>query len=238
VEIEKFHDLFFSYISHGCSGTFYRVEEGKKNLTDIINSYEFNNCEEVIKLVEQILENVSYDRRPGKGEKVNIEDQLLGEKTKLDFYNFIFGLKYLIPRFVLKLGDKDIQLLSPGEKGTLLLVFYLLIDQDKIPLLIDQPEHNLDNQTVFKLLVNCVKKAKQKRQIFIVTHNPNLAVVCDAEQIICSRIDKTTNNEVFYDTGAIENPKINKMIIDILEGTKIAFNQRRFKYLLDQYDKI
>ncbi len=238
VEIEKFHDLFFSYISHGCSGTFYRVEDGKKKLTDIINSYEFNNSEEVEKFVEQIIDNVSYDRRPGKGEKVNIEDQLLGEKTKLDFYNFIFGLKYLIPRFVLKLGDKDIQLLSPGEKGTLLLVFYLLIDQDKIPLLIDQPEHNLDNQTVFKLLVNCVKKAKQKRQIFIVTHNPNLAVVCDAEQIICTRIDKTTNNEVFYDTGAIENPKINKMIIDILEGTKIAFNQRRFKYLLDQYDKI
>jgi len=129
-------------------------------------------------------------------------------------------------------------LLSPGEKGTLLLVFYLLIDQEKIPLLIDQPEHNLDNQTVFKLLVNCVKKAKQKRQIFIVTHNPNLAVVCDAEQIICTRIDKTNDNKVFYDSGAIENPKMNKMIIDVLEGTKIAFNQRRFKYLLDMYDKI
>lgn len=238
VEIEGFQKLFFSYISHGCNGTFYRVEEGTKKLIDIINSYEFVSYTEVKNFVDEIIDSVSYDRRKGKGQEVSLEDQLLSERTRLDFYNFLFGFEYLVPRFVLKLGNKDIQLLSPGEKGTLLLVFYLLIDQDKIPLIIDQPEHNLDNQTVFKLLVNCVKKAKQKRQIFIVTHNPNLAVVCDAEQIICTQIDKTNDNKVFYDTGAIENPRINKKIIDILEGTKIAFNQRRFKYLLDMYDKI
>ena len=238
VEIENFHKLFFDYISHGFAGSFYRIEDGESRLTDIVNSYNFNSFEKVSGFLEQIIDNLSFDRREGRGNPVNLEDQLLTDKGKLGFYNFLYGLEYLTPRFVLKLGDKDIQLLSPGEKGTLLLVFYLLIDKDKMPLLIDQPEHNLDNQTVYKLLVECVKKAKHNRQIFIVTHNPNLAVVCDAEQVICTRIDKIINNEVHYAIGAIENPKINKKIVDILEGTKPAFNQRRFKYLLDAYDNI
>lgn len=238
IEIESFSDSFFEYISHGYAGSFYKIEEGKSLLTNIVNSYNFNNFSQVKKFINQILDHLNFDRREGRGNPVNLEDQLLTNKEKLDFYNFLFGLSYLTPRFILKLGDKDIQMLSPGEKGTLLLVFYLLIDQDKMPLLIDQPEQNLDNQTVYKLLVECVKKAKQYRQIIVVTHNPNLAVVCDAEQIICTKIDKTNKNEVVYEIGAIENPKINKKIIDILEGTKPAFDQRRFKYLLDTYDDI
>ena len=72
----------------------------------------------------------------------------------------------------------------------MLLIFYLLVDNDDIPLIIDQPEENLDNQTVYKLLVPSIKEAKNRRQIIIVTHNPNLAVVCDAEQIIHASIDK------------------------------------------------
>jgi ABC-type lipoprotein export system ATPase subunit len=80
-----------------------------------------------------------------------------------------------IPAF----AAKDLSLLSPGERGTLLLVFYLLIDKGDIPLVVDQPEGNLDNHTVAKVLVNCIKEARTRRQVFMVTHNPNLAVVCD-----------------------------------------------------------
>jgi ABC-type lipoprotein export system ATPase subunit len=139
-------------------------------------------------------------------------------------------LEYLQPRYILKLGDKEINQLSPGEKGALLLIFYLLVDKDDQPLLIDQPEHNLDNQTVYDLLVPCIKEAKQKRQIIMVTHNPNLAVVCDAEQIICAALNKKDKNTVTYFTGSLENPEINQKVIDILEGTKPAFNNREQKY--------
>ena len=121
--------------------------------------------------------------------------------------------------------------LSPGERGALLLVFYLLVDQSDAPLIIDQPEENLDNQTVFKLLVPCIKEAKKRRQIIIITHNPNLAVVCDAEQIICCSIDLHDRNRLNYVPGAIENQKINEAIIDILEGTRPAFDNRGAKYL-------
>ena len=96
-------------------------------------------------------------------------------------YDLIFSLDFLKPRYSLRMGDKELHQLSPGERGALLLVFYLLVDKDDIPLVIDQPEENLDNQTVYELLVPCMKEAKQRRQILIVTHNPNLAVVCDAD---------------------------------------------------------
>jgi len=132
------------------------------------------------------------------------------------------------------MGEKELNQLSPGERGTLLLVFYLLVDKEQIPLVIDQPEENLDNQTVFELLVPCIKETKKRRQMIIVTHNPNLAVVCDAEQIICASLDKFDNYRMEYLAGAIENPLINRAIVNILEGTRPAFNNRDSTYALSK----
>jgi predicted ATPase len=95
---------------------------------------------------------------------------------------------------------------------------------------IDQPEENLDNQTVVDFLVPSVKEAKERRQIILVTHNPNLAVVCDADQVIYAYLDKNDNNRISYESGAIENPTINQRIVDILEGTRRAFDNRDGKY--------
>jgi ABC-type lipoprotein export system ATPase subunit len=122
--------------------------------------------------------------------------------------------------------------LSPGERGNLLLIFYLLVDRDDIPLVVDQPEENLDNQTVYKTLVPCIKDAKKRRQIIMVTHNPNLAVVCDAEQIIYAEMKKGQGNEVTYLSGSIEDPVINTKVVDVLEGTRPAFDNRDQKYSL------
>ncbi len=99
-----------------------------------------------------------------------------------------------------------------------------------MPLIIDQPEENLDNQTIATMLVPAIKYAKEHRQIIMVTHNPNLAVVCDAEQIIHSRLDKVDGNRVVYTTGGIEDPTIVQLIVDVLEGTKPAFDLRDAKY--------
>ena len=94
----------------------------------------------------------------------------------------------------------------------------------------DQPEENLDNESVFEILVPYVKEAKQRRQIILVTHNPNLAVVCDAEQIIVAKMDRK-ENKISYISGSIENEKINKKIVDVLEGTLPAFDIRDRKYI-------
>ena len=117
-----------------------------------------------------------------------------------------------------------------GEKGLLLLIFYLLIDKEECPLIIDQPEENLDNDTITKILVPCINEARARRQIIMATHNPNLAVVCDAEQIIYCEIDKANKNKVTYESGSLENENINRKVTDILEGTMKAFRIRDTRY--------
>ena len=80
------------------------------------------------------------------------------------------------------------------------------------------------------ILVPFIKKAKAKRQIILVTHNPNLAVVADAEQVIYVKLDKEDNNTFHFKSGAIENPTINECIVKVLEGAMPAFNKRKLKY--------
>jgi len=80
------------------------------------------------------------------------------------------------------------------------------------------------------LLVPVLTEAKKKRQIIMVTHNPNLAVVCDAEQVIYSSFDRKGNSTISYTAGAIESSPINLHVVNVLEGTKPAFDNRRVKY--------
>jgi predicted ATPase len=122
--------------------------------------------------------------------------------------------------------------LSPGQRGALLLIFYLLVDKETRPIVLDQPEENLDNQTVYSLLVPVIKEAKDRRQVIMVTHNANLAVTCDAEQIIHAVFDRANANKMSYISGAIENPEINGIVLDILEGTEPAFMNRNSKYMI------
>lgn len=170
------------------------------------------------------------DSRSGRNEAIDVHDQLASNSAVIDVYNYITSLQYLNPIYNICWDNKRIEQLSPGERGNILLIFYLLVDQNDVPLVIDQPEENLDNQTIYKTLVPCIKDAKKRRQIVMVTHNPNLAVVCDAEQIVCAEIKKEDLNKVVYETGAIEDRKINKKIVDVLEGTRPAFDKRDSKY--------
>ena len=98
-------------------------------------------------------------------------------------YDFLWSFGYLEPEYSLKLDGKDLSHLSPGERGTLLLIFYLLVDKSNKPIIVDQPEENLDSQTVYRLLIPVIKDVKQRRQIIMVTHSPNIAVVCDASRL-------------------------------------------------------
>lgn len=101
---------------------------------------------------------------------------------------------------------------------------------DSTPLIIDQPEDNLDNDSIFAVLARCIREAKKTRQVILVTHNPNLAVGADAEQIVYVRLDKVNGYHFSYESGAIEHPSTNGYIVKILEGSRPAFVQRRLKY--------
>jgi len=224
-----FDEKFLEMINQSAVGSFRGKDDGAQRLKTISDSFEINDKDSFLGYLNEIIENLKKDKREGKGEeRLDIHTQILGAPE--DFYDFIFSLDYLEPYYELRLDNKSLSELSPGEKGYLLLVFYLFIDKGDIPLIVDQPEENLDNQSVFELLVPCIKKVKKRRQLIIVTHNPNIAVVCDAEQIIHSKIDKTKKFKVSYTTGSIENPNINQMIVEVLEGTLPAFNKRDSAY--------
>lgn len=229
---ENFEERLFGLIHQGRRGTFCGVEEGQKKLQRMLREADFSTPEGVSAFVEQIDTALRHDLREDGNPAVRVADLARKGTTPVDVYDFIFGLDYLFPRYALTWGSRALDQLSPGERGALLLVFYLLVDNDTIPLVIDQPEENLDNESVFRMLVPCIKKAKERRQVIIVTHNPNLAVVCDADQIIYSEMDKPDGNRITYVTGAIENPIINRHIVDVLEGTRPAFDVRDAKYKL------
>jgi predicted ATP-dependent endonuclease of OLD family len=230
IAVDGFVDGLLQMIHQGRKGSFQGEQEGRERIREILKSSDFANEDGVQTFLNTIQSHLEYDKRETNDKRVRLRDQLRQGRNPIDIYNFLFGLSYLKPRFELRWQGKPLDQLSPGERGNLLLVFYLLIDKRDIPLIIDQPEENLDNQTIATMLVPAIKHAKQHRQIVIVTHNPNLAVVCDAEQIIHSRLDKPDGHRVVYTTGAIEDPVITQLIVDVLEGTKPAFDLRDARY--------
>jgi len=188
-------------IHQGRKGSFQGDQEGRERLREIVSSSDFAGEVGVQAFLNNVQSHLEYDKRDGGNKPIRMRDQLRQDIEPHDVYNFMYSLNYLKPRFELRWQGKALDQLSPGERGNLLLVFYLLIDNRDVPLIIDQPEENLDNQTIATMLVPAIKDAKERRQIIIVTHNPNLAVVCDADQIIHARMDKTDGNKVSYKTG-------------------------------------
>lgn len=231
LELRSFPDNFFNLISQSKAGTFYGKQEGYKFLIDIIEKSHFETEDEFIGFTNIILDCVKHDKRNGANNIVDTHNQLKKGIEVSQLYDYLFGADYLQPVFNLKLGSKTLQELSPGERGALLLIFYLILDKDDIPLIIDQPEENLDNESIYHILVHFIKKVKEKRQIIIVTHNPNLAIVCDADQIVQMKIDKENKNTVQFYSGAIEDKQTNEVVVNILEGTLPAFNNRDSKYV-------
>ncbi len=227
-----FPERFLDYINQSRKGSFRGEREGRRLVEQLLEEADFNSAEGLRAFLTRLGDYLRHDRRGDEGEEVSVDSQLRDAQgfSPIDLYEYVFGLEYLQPRFVLRWDNRPLEQLSPGERGTLLLIFFLLIDDSKMPLVIDQPEGNLDNQTVYELLVDCVREAKCNRQIIIVTHNPNLAVVCDAEQVIYASLDKDVGNRVHYTSGALENPEICKYIVDVLEGTMPAIDKRISKY--------
>ena len=122
---------------------------------------------------------------------------------------------------------KRLSQLSLGQQQSVLLGILLLSDSDR-PLLIDQPEDNLDSEFIYKTIVKTLRKIKEHRQIIIVTHNPNIAVLGDAELIV--PLKSTNNKAMIISSGSIDNSDTVKLCCQILEGGESAFKQRQEIY--------
>jgi ABC-type lipoprotein export system ATPase subunit len=230
---QNLDDRLFAFVGQS-TGTFAGVQPGRDRLREEIAAVDFRSADETVAFAEQLLDQLKRNHKSTPPPPVDIAALLKKGTTLENLYDLIFSLEYLSPTFALALNGKPLRQLSPGERGILLLVFYLVVDQGEEPLIVDQPEGNLNNQSIVDHLVPVFMAAKERRQIIIVTHNPNLAVVCDAEQIIHCDLDINEGYRLRYDSGALENPKFNQLSLDVLDGTAVAFEARRSTYeLLD-----
>lgn len=163
--------------------------------------------------------------------------------------NVLSGDWYNI-HYVVKNDGDDLKQMSPGKKGLVLLELIVELEKGTCPILIDQPEDDLDNQSIYTKLRNFIKEAKRRRQIIIVTHNANIALGADAEELIianqCGIGNKNRSARFEYRSGAIENNvldtrqseyyldqcSIQEHACRILEGGREALERRRKKYQL------
>jgi ATPase subunit of ABC transporter with duplicated ATPase domains len=146
------------------------------------------------------------------------------------FAQWLFSTDHIEIRYEIAYDGVDIRKLSPGTRGIVLLLLYLALDDaDDRPLVIDQPEENLDPKSVFDELVSLFMTAKTKRQVIIVTHNANLVVNTDADQIIIADVGPHPAQglpSITYVAGGLEDIDIRKAVCDILEGGEEAFRER------------
>lgn len=218
------------WINKQRSGSFQGADDGNARIKELVDEHSFDSPEGVEAFLRDFMDLLKQDVRHTPPRAMSPASQLKKDRTVHGFYDFLFGLRYLEPRYALKMEEKELFELSPGERGLLLLLFYLLVEKSEDPLILDQPEENLDNETVHNVLVPSIKLAKQMRQIIIVTHNPNLAVVADADQVISASIDKSDRCRVTYTSGSLENPTVIDCVVRYLEGTLPAFMKRRDRY--------
>lgn len=218
VPSHEFAEQFFDLVNQASSGPFRGTSQGAAALETRMTETDWNNVDSVLAFAKGIVN------------AIRTEDVSKQVKDIKRLYDLLFSFEYFDARYELRLGGKNLNQLSPGEKGLLLLIFYLHLDKEKTPLIIDQPEDNLDNDSIFSVLAKCIRQAKKSRQVILVTHNPNLAVGADAEQILFVSLDKVANYKFSYESGSIENPRINDVVVKILEGSRPAFVQRRLKY--------
>lgn len=147
-----------------------------------------------------------------------------------DVSEWLYSTDHIRLSYGIQYEGVELETLSPGTRGIVLLLLYLAIDtEDDRPLIIDQPEENLDPKSIFEELVGLFRDAKLRRQIIVVTHNANLIVNTDAEQVIvaeCGPLRAGSLPKFTYTSGSLENPVIRKHVCEILEGGERAFQER------------
>lgn len=196
-----------------------------------------DDCKEIFTLLNSVFEKLVNDQLPLKGSKD--KKQAIIELMTNNYFEVRYDVVYQ--------GD-TLQAMSEGKKAFVILRMLLDFDGNECPILIDQPEDDLDNRAIYNDLVNYIRKKKLERQIILVTHNPNVVVATDSEEVIVANqhgVHNENQGEIKFEyrSGAIENsyPKdekkailigqgIREHVCDLLEGGDVAFKKRERKY--------
>lgn len=205
-------------------------EESEKYLS---SAWRTGSAEEVASAMDQFRNDYQKNLIAGMPPSVESTDrpnwiQLLA--------TWLYDTEHVDITYGIQYEGVAIEQLSPGTRGIVLLLLYLAIDrQDRRPLLIDQPEENLDPKSVFDELVPHFREARKRRQVIVVTHNANLVVNTDVDQVIVATSQRTDEGGlplISYVSGSLENRDIRNLVCQILEGGERAFLERERRYRL------
>ena len=206
------------------------IDDFVKKYRKLIEKYDSNILIEVLQLVAK--------------KKLHLKQN----SNYVDLAKKLLAVFYFDYNYILNYQDDSFYEMSEGKKAFVVLKLLLEFSDRKSPILIDQPEDNLDNRSIYEDLVTYLKDTKTKRQIILVTHNANIVVNADAENIIvANQHGKNTENKddkkFDYTNNSLESTKADKNsdyilekitikehVCQILEGGKEAFKNRENKY--------
>lgn len=233
----------------------------------VTSSFDGENIEKILEeqlnrtkhrdFISHFIEN--YDDKPEITVKelidLTLKKQLTlkGTHTEQSLLNQVLCNNTYKQNYELNYQSDTFNSMSQGKQAFVILKLLLEFNDKTCPVLIDQPEDSLDNRAIYNELVQYLKQKKKERQIILVTHNPNVVVSADSEQVIvANQHDPNSRNssgiKFQYVTGGIEHtfPKddsvdeilysqgIREHICEILEGGEDAFKKREQKYQLNK----
>lgn len=231
-------DLFYSGLLNCLNGGKFRDTASYSSLDKLKQTFNVHGIDGFFRLIM----NESIIKIPEADSLMCLEDfcwrsEYFNQAGRFELLEYLYRphriQTYLHVNAEFKYKDKTVDKLSVGQRGTFYVCLKLATDPFGSPFIFDQPEDDLDNDFIMRQLVPLFRRIKKYRQVIIVTHNANLVVNSDAEQIVIA------NNEsevLSYQSGAVEDGPISSVnsirtrICEILEGGGYAFEQREKKY--------
>jgi hypothetical protein len=235
-EIEFDINAFASEISNLLNGQKLRSIIGETREEKVLNKLGVKSFNDYLRLLKnEKMIDIGADSAISITKFVNRQDQF-NKNVVFSLSDFLFldqhRKKYLSVKPVISYLGKSPDRLSVGQRGTFYVCLKLATDPFGSPFIFDQPEDDLDNKFIMQELVPIFREIKKHRQVIIATHNANLVVNADSEQVIVAH----NNDEIIsYQAGSLENAAnspngIRHQVCDILEGGQVAFEHRERKY--------
>jgi predicted ATPase len=137
-------------------------------------------------------------------------------------------------KIIIQYNGKSLDKHSLGQRASALILF-LLAQKENDVLIIDQPEDDLDNQTIYDEVIKELKKIKGNMQFLFATHNANIPVLGDSEKVVSCSYDET---KITVHSGSIDNHQTQRFIVDIMEGGDEAFSRRKNIYSIWNIEKL
>lgn len=209
---------YTDWLNHVLEGSYVNTDY-KENVAETFDPQE----------LAEIVRNEQIERLAEEAEITQTAAENIVEHGDLNEQLIKLELFEVRDRPVIELNDrgwKELSEMSDGQQCTALLSI-TMVERD-VPLVIDQPEDILDNEFIVSEVVELIRSIKHDRQIVSATHNANIPVLGDAEQII---VMESNGLQGFYsDCGAIDDETVKERTQDILEGGEEAFDRRNKKY--------